>query len=190
MTIGVGVEGPSDRDFWNKVLHKHFRRFQFDIRNMKSRAKLIESTPTLLESFKNLHYRAGFILVDRNDSRCPTEVLGEFDAHVQLEAKRPINQRYLHICIAIRELEAWFLADEAGINAVLTKSEYGASSETGLVSAEGMLKTLWQKNFGKGVAINKIEFARMMAPKFDPGCALNRSSSFKHFWGRLRAACR
>ena len=32
MKIGVGVEGPSDLQFWSKVLPKHFRAWQFDIR--------------------------------------------------------------------------------------------------------------------------------------------------------------
>ena len=36
MTVGVGVEGPSDRDFWDKVLHKHFPVVRFDVRNMKN----------------------------------------------------------------------------------------------------------------------------------------------------------
>ncbi len=39
--IGVGVEGPSDLQFWHKVLHKHFRGHKFDVRNMKNRDKLI-----------------------------------------------------------------------------------------------------------------------------------------------------
>ena len=34
MKIGIGVEGPSDRLFWDKMLHKHFPDCYFDIRNM------------------------------------------------------------------------------------------------------------------------------------------------------------
>ncbi len=40
MTFGVGVEGPSDFQFWHKVLHKHFRNCRFDVRNMKNRDKI------------------------------------------------------------------------------------------------------------------------------------------------------
>ena len=39
MRIGVGVEGASDRVFWDKVLRKHFSGVHFDIRNMKSRER-------------------------------------------------------------------------------------------------------------------------------------------------------
>ena len=39
MRIGVGVEGPSDLAFWDKVLHKHFPGVRFDIRNMKDRCQ-------------------------------------------------------------------------------------------------------------------------------------------------------
>lgn len=52
MTFGVGVEGPSDFQFWHKVLHKHFRGCRFDVRNMKNRDKLIRETPKLLETFR------------------------------------------------------------------------------------------------------------------------------------------
>ena len=45
MKIGVGVEGPSDRAFWDKVLHKYFPGVRFDIRNMKTRDKLIRADP-------------------------------------------------------------------------------------------------------------------------------------------------
>ena len=40
MTVGVGVEGPSDRDFWDKVLHKNFPVVRFDVRNMKNKERL------------------------------------------------------------------------------------------------------------------------------------------------------
>ena len=57
--FGVGVEGPSDRIFWEKVLHKYFRRSRFDVRAMKTRDKLIRESPLLLETFRSAHYDAG-----------------------------------------------------------------------------------------------------------------------------------
>ena len=55
MKIGVGVEGPSDRIFWDKLLHKSFSpAVRFDVRAMKDRARLIRSAPALLESFRGL----------------------------------------------------------------------------------------------------------------------------------------
>ena len=53
MTFGVGVEGPSDYQFWHKVLHKHFRGCRFDVRNMKNRDKLIRETPKLLDRLED-----------------------------------------------------------------------------------------------------------------------------------------
>ena len=86
MTIGVGVEGPSDRAFWDKVLHKHFPGARFDIRNMKTRDKLIRATPRLLDSFRSRHYAAGFILVDRDRDPCIAAVLERLDEVSRKEA--------------------------------------------------------------------------------------------------------
>ena len=66
MTVGVGVEGPSDRDFWDKVLHKHFPVVRFDVRNMKNKERLISQSIALLEQFRSLQYTAGFVILDRD----------------------------------------------------------------------------------------------------------------------------
>ena len=86
MTFGVGVEGPSDYQFWHKVLHKHFRGCRFDVRNMKNRDKLIRETPKLLETFRDCHYTAGFILVDRDDDPCPGSVMPTRSTRLSLAA--------------------------------------------------------------------------------------------------------
>ena len=102
MTFGVGVEGPSDFQFWHKILHKHFRGCRFDVRNMKNRDKLIRETPKLLETFRDCHYVAGFILVDLDDDPCLASVLGLFDAAIRTAARLPDKRaRFLHVCIAI-----------------------------------------------------------------------------------------
>jgi len=120
MTFGLGVEGPSDYQFWHKVLHKHFRGCRFDVRNMKNRDKLIRETPKLLETFRDCHYAAGFILVDLDDDPCVASALGLFDAAIRDVARVPDkNSRFLHVCIAIKELESWYLADADAINAVI-----------------------------------------------------------------------
>ena len=119
MTFGVGVEGPSDYQFWHKVLHKHFRGCRFDVRNMKNRDKLIRETPKLLETFRDCHYTAGFILVDRDDDPCLGSVLGMFGAAIRNVARAPDrNSRFLHVCIAVKEVESWYLADADAVNAV------------------------------------------------------------------------
>jgi hypothetical protein len=181
MMIGVGVEGPSDRVFWDKVLHKHFKRAQFDIHNMKNRDKLIRETPRLLATFQDLHYSAGLILVDRDRDRCVAAVLNRFERTIRTEARKPPSERYIFVCLAVPELEAWFLADQLAVAAVLPDSGYVSPPETGNVGAEGLLKKLWRKQHGK-VAFNKIDFAKRIAPKFNPTRASSRSASFQYFW--------
>jgi len=181
--IGVGVEGPSDRVFWDKVLHKHFgRRARFDIHSMKNRDKLIRETPRLLATFQDLHYSAGLILLDRDRDPCVTAVLTRFSEAIRTEARKPPPERYLFVCVAVRELEAWFLADHLAIAAVLPGSDYVSPQETGTSGGgEGLLKSLWRKEHGE-VAFNKIDFAKRIAPKFDPTRASLCSASFQYFW--------
>jgi hypothetical protein len=188
MTIGVGVEGPSDRAFWDKVLHKHFRPLKFDIRNMNNRSKLIRETPHLLETFRDAHYEAGFVLVDRDQTPCVTKVLQEFDKTIQQEARQPLNRRFLFICIAIRELEAWFLADASAITAILPRAKYNAPTETGQLNAEKTLLELWRQQYGK-IAFNKIDFAKRIAPKFNPTEDSQHSTSFSYVWNKIVLQC-
>ena len=141
MTIGVGVEGPSDRAFWDKILHKHFSPLQFDIRSMNGCEKLIREAPQLLDSFRDLGHTAGFLLLDfdtafRKQAPCPGAILEQFDARIQGEASRPIGERYLFVCVAVRGPEAWFLADAVAISTVLPKSMYAAPLETGTLNAK------------------------------------------------------
>lgn len=189
MRIGVGVEGPSDRAFWEKVLHKHFPGVRFDIHSMKTREKLIRETPHLLETFRSLHYAAGFILVDRDKDRCIAAVLQRFDAATQQEARQPESGRYLSVCVAIRGLEAWLLADATAIKALLPQASYTAPNDTASLNPGQTLKSLWQQQYGRNSIHNKIGFASLMAPQFNPEAARQHSASFTYFWSRLTEAC-
>lgn len=189
MRIGVGVEGPSDRAFWDKVLHKHFPGVRFDIRNMKTRDKLIRQTPRLLDTFRSRHYAAGFILVDRDRDPCIAAVLERLDKVSQGEARQPANERYLFVCVAIRGFEAWLLADAAAINTLLPQATYAAPSDTASLNPGRLLRTLWQQQYGRNATPNKIGFARMMTKQFEPSRARQHSASFTYFWSRLTAAC-
>ena len=188
MTIGVGVEGASERTFWTKVLHKNFAGVHFDVRNLKNKESLIRETPRLLDAFRSLHYTAAFILVDRHRDPCTTAVLHRFDDIIQGEARRPVDGRYLFICVAIKGLEAWYLAAPSAINALLPRASYVAPDETATLNPKRELKALWKKQFGKNSAPNKIGFARMMAPRFDPEEGRKRSASFDYFWIRMNGA--
>ena len=190
MRIGVGVEGPSDLAFWDKMLHKHFPGVYFDIRNMKTRDKLIRQTPRLLNTFRSLYYAAGFILVDCDRDPCIAAVLERLDEVSREEARQPADERYLFVCVAVRGFEAWLLADAAAINkAVLPKASYTAPDDTASLNPGRKLKQLWQQQYGRNATPNKIDFARMMAPPFDPAAAGQHSASFNHFWSRLTATC-
>ena len=167
MIIGVGVEGPSELKFWHKVLHKYFTGVRFDVRNMKTREKLIRETPRLLEAFRDAHYAAAFVLLDLHRMPCATAVIDEFDGDVQEEARRPIRERYLCVCVAVRGLEAWFLADEKAIRAILPKATYDAPGETGRLNPKKTLAALWKAQHGN-ISFNKILFAETVSPKFAP----------------------
>lgn len=184
MTIGVGVEGPSDFQFWNKVLHKHFRGYHFDIRNMKNRDKLIRETPRLMESFRDCHYAAGFALVDMDDDPCVSAVLELFDETVRTTRQRAREARFFHVCVAIKEIESWFLADTAAIHAVMPSCGWEAAEDTRTV-AKGRLRKLYKAHFGKHASFNEIAFAKDIAPKFSPARALLHSESLRYFWETL-----
>ena len=193
MRIGVGVEGPSDLKFWNKVLHKHFPGVRFDIRNMKNCGALIRETPRLLNLFRSLHYDAAFILTDRDKiahdkTRCPGPVIAQFGTEVQVEARRSKLERYLSICVAIRGLEAWFLADADAIRNVLPKATYVMPDKTDGIDAGEQIKGLWRQQHGR-IAFNKIDFAERMSVPFDPDIAREHSDSFAYFWQRISDVC-
>jgi hypothetical protein len=170
------------------VLQKHFtRKASFDLRIMKDRERLIRATPRLFETFRAAGYSAAFILVDRDDSPCPIAVLDELDEEMRLEARKPISERYLHVCVAVKGLEAWFLADAAAINGVFAGAQYVAPKDTGAIDAGRRLESLWRGHFPTA-AFNKIDFAKRIAPKFTPATASQHSRSFDHCWKRL-AGC-
>ena len=185
MKIGVGVEGPSDRTFWHEVLHNHFSGIQFDIRNMRTKENLIRETPQLLQSFRGLRYSAGFILVDCDRDPCPGAVLERFDETIRGEARIQVDERYLFVCVAIRGLESWFLAEPFSIRGLIPRANYTAPRETARVNPKRKLADLWTKQFGPNSSPRKIGFARMMAPQFDPEVARQHSASFDYFWTRL-----
>ena len=182
MTVGVGVEGPSDFHFWDKILHKYFPGHRFDVRNMKNREKLIRETPRLFESFQARGYAAGLVLVDMDDDPCVTAILNLFDRSVQAVARATArNARRWHLCVAIKEVESWFLADADAINAVIAGSTWQSPADT-RGAAKGRLRALVKECGGQRASFNEIAFAKDVAPKFNPRRALPHSVSFRYFW--------
>lgn len=184
-TIGIGVEGPSDLHFWNKVLPKYFPRWRFDVRMMKNRDKLIRESPKLLEAFRSLHYDAGFVLVDLDDDSCVTQILSLFDTSIQQHrASHARLERFLHVCVTKKELEGWLLADAQAIRAAIPGSDYQAPEDTASYG-KGKLQRHLRAVQGRRATFNEISFARDIAPKFNPTRAREHSSSFEYFWALL-----
>lgn len=184
-TIGIGVEGPSDLHFWNKVLPKHFPRWRFDVRMMKNRDKLIRESPKLLEAFRSLHYEAGFVLVDLDDDPCVAQIVSMFETSIQQHRESHARlERFLHVCVTKKELEAWLLADAQAIRAVIPGSDYEAPGDTATYGKGKLLRHMRAVQ-GRHAAFNEIAFARDMAPKFSPARARKCSASFEYFWELL-----
>lgn len=100
-----------------------------------------------------------------------------------LESFRSLG--YLFVCVAIRGLESWFLADPFSINGLMPGANYIAPRETARVNPKRRLSDLWTKQFGPNSSPRKIGLASMMAPQFDPEVARQHSASFDYFWTRL-----
>lgn len=189
LKIGVGVEGPSDRTFLSKILHREFQGIQFDIRSMNNRDKLVRRAYDLTDAFRSLHYPFSVILVDRDNDPCVSVTIDNFDRRVVTAARAPIVQRDVFICVAVVELEAWYLADEEAIRLVIPGVPYSAPPETGHVGAEGMLRRLWIKSGQQGSpGGSKRGLAQAIGQHFDPQRARRNSKSFAYFWDRVTAA--
>lgn len=181
-TIGVGVEGPSDLQFWGKVLPKYFPFSRFDVRMMKNRDKLIRETPKLFEAFRDMNYRAGFILLDLDSDVCVTKVVSLFDETIRKHrSSEERSSRFLHICVAKKEFEAWLLADGQAIREVIEGSDYESPADTSS-DGKGKLLRAIRAVQGPQASFNEIDFAKKIAPKFSPRRARNHSMSFRYFW--------
>lgn len=189
MKIGVGVEGPSDLQFWSKILPKHFRGLQFDVRNMKNRDKLIRATPDLFEEFRSLKRVAGFIILDRDQDSCVSAVLDRFDPATRTEFTRPVADRFLHLCVAVKRLECWYLADAQAIVAAIPGVQWQPPADTATCNGKTEIKRLLQSRSRAEVSYNEIEFAKTISPRFSPTRGKSHSASFKHCWQRIDATC-
>jgi hypothetical protein len=185
--IGVGVEGPSDLEFWRKYLHRAFPGRRFDVRNMKTREKLVAAAPRLLATFRDMCYSAGLIILDLDKNPCVPDVIELFDEAVRTELRKPLDERYLFLCVAIRKMECWFLADADAVTAVLPDVSYELPPDTS-VWGVGKLRGLWKEQYGKAAALNKIDFAKRAAPRFSAERALLHSASLRIAWHRIKLA--
>ena len=186
--IAVVVEGPSDEVFWEKVLNREFaHRCRFKVIKQHGRSNVIAASLDLTESVRGAGYSAFFFIVDVDADPCLEAVKSLFPESVRTNASEPVNQRFVHVCIARRDFESWLLADADGIRAALPNVDYSCTEVTDHRSGKAQLKRLIHTDRGPGAAFREPAFAREMAPHFSPANALQWSSSFAHFWGRMTA---
>lgn len=161
----------------------------FDVRAVKGRTQLERKAASLIDNFRNFHYPLSIILVDRDSDPCVAATVEAFDGETVTAARAPIGQRDVLICVAVVELESWYLADEEAIRQLMPDVEYSAPPETGSGSAEARLRRLWPESGEKGYpGGGKIELARAVARAFNPDRAKQHSASFAYFWDRVTAA--
>lgn len=183
-TVGVAVEGPSDRAFWRKFLHRIYRPQLFDVRMMGGRQKLVRDAPKLLKMFRDAHYCAGILIIDIDKDPCVAETREIFAEEILEELKRSLSERYLHLCVAVRKIESWYLADDEAILSVIGGVKYDASG----YDARWAKKKLGALHDQVGAVYNPIDFGERIATNFDPQRAAERSDSFRIAWERISNA--
>ena len=189
LTIGVCVEGRSDLAFWETILHREFLGVRFDIKALKGRPKLVARAAELVDGFRSLHYPFSIILVDRNSDPCVRATVQAFDQEIIAAARTPLGKRNVFVCVAVAELESWYLADEEAIRHAIPAVPYCAPPETGLVGAERTIRRLWRGAGHEGPpGGGKLGLARAVAQRFDPERAKCHSASFAYFWDRVKTA--
>ena len=189
LRIGVGVEGPSDQAFLRTLLHREFQGALFDVRAVKGRTQLERKAASLIDDFRNFRYPLSIILVDRDSDPCVAATVEAFDGETVAAARAPLGQRDVLMCVAVVELESWYLADEEAIRQLIPDVEYSAPPETGSGSAKTRLRRLWRESGRVGYpGGGKIELARAVARVFNPDRAKRHSASFAYFWDRITAA--
>lgn len=183
------VEGRSDLAFWETILHREFPGVRFDIKALKGRPKLMARAAEFVDGFRSLHYPLSIILVDRNSDPCVTATVQAFDQEIVAAARMPLGNRNVFVCVAVAELESWYLADEQAIQHAIPGTSFRAPPETGVVGAERAIRRLWGEAGHEGPpGGGKLGLARAVAQRFDPERAKRHSSSFAYFWDRVKTA--
>ena len=188
--IGIGVEGPSDYTFWTKVLPRHFAGagVVFRVSVMHGRSKLIGGAERLLAAFASTGCAAVFLIVDKDKDPCMTSVYDEFSDELKSRLRSQANQPVCRLCIADRDLESWYLADEEAMREFLGLSNYSAPTGDDRVGGKGKLQKLLIEHASEGAALNEIAIAKQVSMSFRPGNAARNSASFAYFWRKLESA--
>ncbi len=186
--IGIGVEGPSDKAFWEKVLHRSFPGCLFNIATLSGRTTLARIAPDVAEGFRNSGHAAAFFLLDADKMLCASSVLGLFDESFRAEAfRQPAPSRFAHIAVAIRELESWVLADEKCISELFDCPGYKAPDRKDKPAGKAKFLRLCRDRNATLGGLDDRELAGRAGSRFNPAHARKHSTSFDYFWNRLTA---
>lgn len=115
-----------------------------------------------------------------------SELRGSFGEGLPAWFAAPREERETVLCVARREIEAWFLADEDAVCEV-TGGDYRAPSETGESATKRRLQDLFGSARNSLLPLNDIELAKRFGGKFNPSRARRHSASFNYFWSLVEA---
>src|SRR5262249_46555664 len=124
---------------------------------------------------------AVFFLVDQDEDPCLSVLRQEFAGGLPDLFATSRAQREAILCVATREIEAWFLADEQAIRAI-TGSDYCVPRETGECPTKRRLGELFTASQHALLGLNDIQVAKAIGGKFNPIVARRHSKSFDYFW--------
>jgi hypothetical protein len=181
--VAVAVEGPSDKIFWDRVLHRSFTGTKFDVRSMKGCTKLIASARALSETFRDVGFDALFLLLDADKAPCVSEIRARLESGLQADLRCPRGQRWCFLAIAFRELESWYLADPLGI-------AEGLDLDPGIVptnpaGGKSTLHRFARSQLDLRLGYDERTWAERISRAFSPARARENSPSFDYFWSCL-----
>ncbi len=117
-----------------------------------------------------------------------TAVYEEFADEFRKRLRDGTRQPPYCLCVADRELESWYLADEEAMREVLGLAGYSAATGGGKIAGKGKLEKLLIEHASVGAAFNEIAFAKQIGALFRPENAAKNSASFAYFWDKLVSA--
>lgn len=156
VVLGIVVEGTSDLIFLKQNAPWWRQKgFVLKVRQAQGRPRLIRDAQKHLDLLRQQGCHYVLFLLDQDQDPCAPAT-----------ARRLANLRRepdVLVCVCVRELEAWFLADGQALQ-VATGTTFSHLPTDSLRDAKAQLKRLFQRRIGKFPT--EVEMARRIAPHF------------------------